>query len=82
MDHERAGVRNDRVLAVPTSDRRSAIGRRLVLDRRIRHELENFLVAVTALGGEDIKILGWSGANATLKYIASHQERQRKRTRG
>ena len=75
-------VRNDRVIAVPTSDRRSAIGKRLVLDRRIRHELENFLVAVTALEGKDIKILGWSGANATLKYIASHQERQRKSTRG
>ena len=70
-------IRNDRVLAVPVSDRRSAVASRLASDRRIREEIANFLVAVTALEGKDITILGWSGTSAALTYIASNRKRQR-----
>jgi inorganic pyrophosphatase len=75
-------IRNDRVLAVPTSDKRSGPGRRLVLDRRIRAEISNFLVAVTALEGKDIEVLGWAGADAALTYVAGSRTPQRKRARG
>ena len=74
-------IRNDRVLAVPQNDRRSILGRRLALDRRLREEIANFLVAVTALEGKDITILGWSDANAALTYIADHRKRRAQRTR-
>ena len=68
-------IRNDRVLAIPTADPRSASGRRLVLDRRIRNEIANFLVAVTALERKDITILRWSNASVALTYIAKNRSR-------
>lgn len=75
-------IRNDRVLAVPTDDSRSVFGRRLALDRRIREEIANFLVAVTALEGKDITVLRWSGADSALTYIADNRKRQKRRVRG
>ena len=78
--HDR--IRNDRVLAVPKDDRRSIFGRRLALDRRIKEEIANFLVAVTTLEGKDITILRWSDADAALECIANNRKRRRGRTRG
>ena len=75
-------IRNDRVLAMPTTDRRSDIGRQLVLDRRTRAEIANFLVAVTSLEGKDITVLRWSGADAALAYIAGSRTGQSRRSRG
>jgi len=69
-------IRNDRVLAIPTDDPRSASGKRLVLDGRMRKEIANFLEAVTALEGKDITVLRWSNASAALTYIADHRKRR------
>ena len=49
-------IRNDRVIAVPIAARREA-----ALSERVRQELEQFFIAVTALEGKDARILGWGG---------------------
>ena len=63
-------IRNDRILAVPTSVRREAA---LVsidsLPQRIREELEQFTIAATSLEGKDVRIVGWGDAKTALKLI-------------
>jgi inorganic pyrophosphatase len=57
---------NDRVVAVPTASRRE-VG----LTRRVRQEIEQFFLAVTALEGKDARILGWDDGEAALALIRS-----------
>jgi inorganic pyrophosphatase len=62
--------RNDRVVAMPLKAPRFAdIRTPRDLGARIRQELEQFFVAVTALEGKDVKILGWDGPNAAIRLI-------------
>jgi inorganic pyrophosphatase len=63
-------IRNDRILAVPTSVRREAALVSLdSLPLRIREELEQFTIASTALEGKDVRIIGWGDAKTALKLI-------------
>ena len=39
------------------------------LSVRVRQELEQFAVAATALEGKDVRIVGWSDAEAALKLV-------------
>jgi inorganic pyrophosphatase len=50
-------IRNDRIVAVPAEARREAdVTDVLTLSARVRHELEQFSVAATALEGKDVRI--------------------------
>jgi inorganic pyrophosphatase len=57
-------IRNDRVLAVPVASRRE-----VALTARVRQEIEQFLVAATALEGKEPRILGWDDGDAALALI-------------
>jgi inorganic pyrophosphatase len=57
-------IRNDRVLALPVASRRQD-----PLTARVRQELEQFFVSVTALEGKEPRILGWDDGNAALELI-------------
>jgi inorganic pyrophosphatase len=57
-------IRNDRVLAVPV-----AAQREVALTARVRQEIEQFFVAVTALEGKEPRILGWDDGDAALELI-------------
>jgi inorganic pyrophosphatase len=57
-------MRNDRVLAVPVAARRE-----IALTSRIRLEIEQFFIAVTALEGKEPRILGWDDDEAALALI-------------
>jgi inorganic pyrophosphatase len=59
-------IRNDRVLAVPIASRRE-----VALTARVRQEIEQFLVAATALEGKEPRILGWDDGEAALALIRS-----------
>ena len=59
-------IRNDRVLAVPIASRRE-----VALTARVRQEIEQFLVAATALEGKEPRILGWDDGEAALTLIRS-----------
>ena len=62
--------RNDRVVAMPLkAPRFDHLRKAGDLPARIRHELETFFVAVTALEGKDVRILGWGGPEAALRLI-------------
>ena len=52
--------RNDRIIAEPVVVRR----RSDKLSQRLKQELESFFLAVTALEGKNLEILGWAGAAA------------------
>jgi inorganic pyrophosphatase len=62
-------MRNDRVLAVPVSQRRRLIESLPELPKRVRDELAHFLVAATVFEGKDPQILGWGDAAAALALI-------------
>jgi inorganic pyrophosphatase len=62
----RGRIRNDRVLAVPVAARRE-----VALAARVRQELEQFFIAVTALEGKELCILGWDDGDAALELIRS-----------
>ncbi len=63
-------IRNDRVIGVPVEARRDTRGALGGPDaERIRREVANFLVAMTALEGKDIAILGWDGPAAAVAHI-------------
>jgi inorganic pyrophosphatase len=63
-------IRNDRILCIPLEARREeGIADIAELPARIRHELEQFAVAATALEGKDIRMLGWGDAAAALKLV-------------
>ena len=59
-------LRNDRVLALPVASRRE-----VALTARVRQEIEQFLVAATALEGKEPRILGWDDGEAALALIRS-----------
>lgn len=59
--------RNDRIIAVPVNDPRSAHVRDL--PKRLRDELEEFFVAVTRLGDKTVTIEGWQGPKAAAAVI-------------
>src|SRR5262245_33455761 len=62
--------RNDRIVAMPLkSPRFDGIRTPRDLAARIRQELEQFFVAVTALEGKDVRILGWDGPSAAIRLI-------------
>lgn len=62
--------RNDRVVAMPLKAPRFDHLRKVAdLPARIRREFETFFVAVTALEGKDVRILGWGGPEAALRLI-------------
>ena len=65
-----ARIRNDRVLALPEATRRE---RHLTtvadLSRRVRDELEQFVMSATALEGKDPSIVGWDGPEAALALL-------------
>ena len=63
-------VRNDRIFAVPLAARRESDILELgAIPRRVLEELEQFAVAVTALEGKDLTILGWGDAAAALALV-------------
>jgi inorganic pyrophosphatase len=63
-------VRNDRILAVPLAARREQEVMELgSIPRRVLEELEQFAIAVTALEGKDLAILGWGDAAAALTLV-------------
>jgi inorganic pyrophosphatase len=63
-------VRNDRVLAVPLATRRERDVLELEsIPRRVLEELEQFAIAVTALEGKDLTILGWGDAATALALV-------------
>jgi inorganic pyrophosphatase len=61
-------IRNDRVLAVPVAARRE-----VALAARVRHEIEQFFIAATALEGKEPRILGWDDGDAALELIRRSQ---------
>jgi inorganic pyrophosphatase len=63
-------IRNDRVLAVPVAARRE-----VALTARVRQEIEQFFVAVTALEGKEPRILGWDDGDAALELIRASATR-------
>jgi inorganic pyrophosphatase len=63
-------IRNDRILAVPTSARRQAdLESTDSLPLRIRQELEQFTIAATSLEGKDVRLIGWGDAKTALALI-------------
>jgi inorganic pyrophosphatase len=70
---ERNRIRNDRVLARPVQDKRDAAA--ILKSRRTREEIENFLTASTVLEGKDVKIVGWAGPAAAVKFVRASAAR-------
>ncbi len=65
-----ARQRNDRVVALPLKAPRFDQVRSIRdLPKRTREELEHFFLAVTALEKKDVRILGWDGPPAALRYL-------------
>jgi inorganic pyrophosphatase len=65
-------IRNDRILAMPVAARREAS-----LTARVRQEIEQFFVAVTALEGKEPRILGWDDGDAALGLIRASATSER-----
>ena len=66
----RGRERNDRVLALPMeSPRFDHLKSVRDIPVRLRRELENFFIAVTALENKDARVLGWEGPAAALRLI-------------
>jgi inorganic pyrophosphatase len=62
--------RNDRVVAMPLeAPRFDHLREARDLPGRVRREIETFFLAVTALEGKDVRILGWGGPEAALRLI-------------
>jgi inorganic pyrophosphatase len=66
---ESGRIRNDRILAVPTAARREADVVASALPSRVRQEIEQFLLAATALEHKDPKVLEWAGPDEALALI-------------
>ena len=67
-------IRNDRLIVRPVAARREAgMPGGSALPTRIRAELEQFLLASTALEDKDAHVLGWDGPEAVLDLIRSAQ---------
>ena len=68
--------RNDRVVALPLKAPRFNHLRSVRdLTSRVRRELEQFFLAVTALESKDVRILGWQSPTAALQLLKQHQYR-------
>ncbi len=66
----RGRERNDRILAVPLkAPRMDHIRTSRDLPARVRRELEEFFVQVTALEDKDVRILGWDGPASAIRLI-------------
>ena len=66
--------RNDRIVALPVKSPRFDRWRSVRdLPLRMRLELEQFFLAVTALEGKDVRVLGWRGRTAALQAIKRHR---------
>jgi inorganic pyrophosphatase len=65
-------VRNDRILALPTTARRES-GWSNVDDipERIRDECVQFTIAAAALEGKDVTVLGWSEASDAVTLLGA-----------
>jgi inorganic pyrophosphatase len=62
--------RNDRIIAVPqTAHRFGELADVFGLSERVREEIATFFVAVTALEGKDVKILGWKGPSEAAALL-------------
>ena len=69
--------RNDRIVALPVKSPRFDRWRSVRdVSPRLRRELEQFFVAVTALEGKVVRILGWHGRSAALQSIRQHRYRE------
>lgn len=63
-------VRNDRLVALPAkSPRHDQLRDYRDLGRRVRAEIENFLLALVRLEGKNIEILRWQGPGAARQLI-------------
>jgi inorganic pyrophosphatase len=66
--------RNDRIVALPVKSPRFDRWRSVRdLPARLRLELEQFFLAVTALEDKDVRILGWQGRAKALHTIKQHR---------
>jgi inorganic pyrophosphatase len=63
--------RNDRLLAVPIAATRERFEDVRELPKRLRDEIANFIVAVTALEAKDAQVLGLRGAAAARALVRS-----------
>ena len=69
--------RNDRMAVLPaTAPRWDAVQSVFDLHERVRMELEQFFVAVTAFEGKELKILEWAGRSEAMDLVRSSQIRQ------
>jgi inorganic pyrophosphatase len=67
-------VRNDRVVALPLKSPRFDHLRSVRdLPARVRQELDEFFLAVTAFERKDVRILGWRGPAAALRLLKQHR---------
>ena len=63
-------VRNDRILAIPIEARREKELRTArSLPKRVRDEIEHFMIAATVFEGKDAKILRWAGPSAAIELL-------------
>lgn len=63
-------VRNDRILAIPSAARRETHILELeAVPRRVLEELAQFAIAVTALEGKELTIVGWGGGAEALALV-------------
>jgi inorganic pyrophosphatase len=63
-------IRNDRILSIPVDARRQhGMIDLTALPARVLQELEQFMIAATALEGKDVRIVGWGDAAAALKVL-------------
>ena len=66
----RGRERNDRIVAVPlNAPRMDRVRTSRDLPARVRRELEEFFVQVTAFEKKDVRILGWSGPASAIRLI-------------
>jgi inorganic pyrophosphatase len=66
----RGRERNDRIVAVPLkAPRMDHVRTSRDLPARVRRELEEFFVQVTAFENKDVRILGWGGPSSAIRLI-------------
>lgn len=73
---ESGRVRNDRLVAVATDDRRRGEVKEVSdLPARERDEIERFFVAAVALEGKELQLLGWGDARAAADAVEKARRR-------
>jgi inorganic pyrophosphatase len=69
-ESRKAGIRNDRLIAVPRhSHREKSAHDARELPKPIREEIERFFVATDELEDKELQFLGWKGPKAGKKLI-------------